>query len=172
MFEAKTDLKTAIFFADGCEEIEGLTVVDLLYRAGIPCTKVSINDVPEVTSSHEITFRTDTTIAELKQRVHELCLRKGWGKDGVQNPQQVAMAMTVEMSELLEHFQWLNPEDVQRLTEGKDPERVALIAEEFADVMMYGLQLARTLGIDVTQQILRKIDIVDHRQPKPYNPKR
>ena len=30
MFEAKTDLKTAIFFADGCEEIEGLTVVDLL----------------------------------------------------------------------------------------------------------------------------------------------
>ena len=44
MFEAKTDLKTAVFFADGCEEIEGLTVVDLLYRAGIPCTKVSIND--------------------------------------------------------------------------------------------------------------------------------
>ena len=37
MFEAKTNLKTAIFFADGCEEIEGLTVVDLLYRAGIPC---------------------------------------------------------------------------------------------------------------------------------------
>ena len=65
MFEAKTDLKTAIFFADGCEEIEGLTVVDLLYRAGIPCTKVSINDIPEVTSSHEVTFRTDTTIAEL-----------------------------------------------------------------------------------------------------------
>lgn len=62
MFEAKTDLKTAIFFADGCEEIEGLTVVDLLYRAGIPCTKVSINTVPEVTSSHEVTFRTDTTI--------------------------------------------------------------------------------------------------------------
>ena len=53
-----------------------------------------------------------------------------------------------------------------------DPERVALIAEEFADVMMYGLQLARTLGIDVTEQVLRKIDIVDHRPPKPYNPAR
>ena len=38
--------------------------------------------------------------------------------------------------------------------------------------MMYGLQLARTLGIDVTEQVLRKIDIVDHRPPKPYNPKR
>lgn len=113
-----------------------------------------------------------TTINELKEAVHALCIRKGWGENGVQNPQHVAMAMTVEMSELLEHFQWLNPDDVQRLMNGGDPERCAMIAEEFADVMMYGLQLARTLGIDVTEQILRKIDIVDHRQPKPYNPKR
>ncbi len=114
----------------------------------------------------------NTNINHLKEAVHALCIRKGWGVEGVQNPQHVAMAMTVEMSELLEHFQWLNPEDVQRLMDGGDPERVALIAEEFADVMMYGLQLARTLGIDVTEQILRKIDIVDHRAPKPYNPKR
>ena len=114
----------------------------------------------------------DTTIAQLKEAVHALCLRKGWGVEGVQDPQHVAMAMTVEMSELLEHFQWLNPEDVQAPMDGKDPDRVALIAEEFADVMMYGLQLARTLGIDITGQVLRKIDIVDHRPPKPYDPKR
>lgn len=113
-----------------------------------------------------------TNLSELKQLVHELCLRKGWGVNGVQNPQQVAMAMTVEMSELLEHFQWLNPEDVQKLMRGEDPNRCAMIAEEFADVMMYGLQLARTLNIDITQQILRKIDIVDHRPPKAYDPKR
>ncbi len=114
----------------------------------------------------------DTTIAELKEAVHQLCLRKGWGVEGVQDPQHIAMAMTVEMSELLEHFQWLNPPEVRALMEGRDPERVALIAEEFADVMMYGLQLTRTLGIDVTQQVLRKIDIVDHRPPKNYDPKR
>lgn len=114
----------------------------------------------------------DTTIAELKEAVHQLCLRKGWGVEGVQDPQHIAMAMTVEMSELLEHFQWLNPPEVRALMEGRDPERVALIAEEFADVMMYGLQLTRTLGIDVTQQVLRKIDIVDHRPPKGYDPKR
>ena len=114
----------------------------------------------------------NTSINQLKEAVHALCIRKGWGVEGVQNPQHVAMAMTVEMSELLEHFQWLNPEDVQRLMDGGDPERVAMIAEEFADGMMYGMQLARTLDIDVTEQILRKIDIVDHRAPKPYNPKR
>ena len=114
----------------------------------------------------------NTTIAELKDRVLKLCLSKGWGREGVQDVQHVAMAMTVEMSELLEHFQWLNHEDVERLMAGGDPERVALIAEEFADVMMYGLQLTRTLGIDVTQQILRKIDIVEHRPPKVYDPER
>ena len=114
----------------------------------------------------------NTTIAQLKEAIHQLCLRKGWGVEGVQNPQHVAMAMTVEMSELLEHFQWLNPADVDALLEGRDPERTALIAEEYADVMMYGLQLMRALNVDVTEQILRKIDIVDHRPPKPYNPKR
>ena len=103
----------------------------------------------------------NTTLSELKEDVHRLCLRKGWGVEGVQNPQHVAMAMTVEMSELLEHFQWLDPENV-----------TALIAEEFADVMMYGLQLMRCLDVDITEQVLRKIDIVDHRPPKPYNPKR
>ncbi|MBQ8507067.1 MAG: nucleotide pyrophosphohydrolase [Clostridia bacterium] len=114
----------------------------------------------------------NTTISELKQFVHELCLRKGWGVEGVQDPQHIAMAMTVEMSELLEHFQWLNRPDVEKLMRGEDPERCAMIAEEFADVMMYGLQLTRTLGIDITQQVLRKIDIVDHRPPKKYNPNR
>lgn len=114
----------------------------------------------------------DTTLSALKEQVHRLCLRKGWGVEGVQDPQHIAMAMTVEMSELLEHFQWLNHDDVTALMEGRDPERVALIAEEFADVMMYGLQLTRTLGIDITQQVMRKIDIVDHRPPKAYNPRR
>ena len=114
----------------------------------------------------------NTCLDELKEDVRQLVLRKGWGMDGVQDPQHVAMAMTVEMSELLEHFQWLDPEDVRKLMDGGDPERLAMIAEEFADVMMYGLQLARTLGFDITQQILRKIDIVDRRPPKTGEPAR
>lgn len=114
----------------------------------------------------------NTNIIQLKEAVRDICIRKGWGVDGIQNPQHVAMAMTVEMSEVLEHFQWLNSEEVCQLMNGEDPERCAMIAEELADVMIYGLQLARSLGIDVTEQIVRKIDIVDHREPKPCNPKR
>lgn len=84
MFEAKTNLKTAIFFADGCEEIEGLTVVDLLYRAGIPCTKVSITQSTEVTSSHEVTFRTDTTIGDLDFDQYDMIILPG-GVPGTPN---------------------------------------------------------------------------------------
>ena len=84
MFEAKTTLKTAVFFADGCEEIEGLTVVDLLYRAGIPCTKVSINEKPEVTSSHEVTFHTDTTVGELPFDEYDMLILPG-GVPGTPN---------------------------------------------------------------------------------------
>lgn len=105
----------------------------------------------------------DTTIDGLRQRVIDLCLEKGWGENGIQNPQHVAMAMTVEMSELLEHFQWLEPGDVQRLLAGGDEDRRTKIAEEFADVMMYGLQLTYALGIDVAQQVARKIEIVRRR---------
>ena len=61
---------------------------------------------------------------------------------------------------------------LQRLLAGDMPKCREHIAEEFADVMMYGLQLARTLGFDITEQILRKIEIVDHRPPRAYDPKR
>ncbi len=51
--------KTAIFLADGFEEIEALTVVDLLRRADIEITTVSIMGRNEVTGSHGITVKAD-----------------------------------------------------------------------------------------------------------------
>lgn len=52
--------KTGIFMADGCEEIEGLTVVDILRRADLEIITISINGSNSVTGSHGITFVTDT----------------------------------------------------------------------------------------------------------------
>lgn len=51
--------KLGIFMADGCEEIEGLTVVDIVRRAGIDIQMLSITDNMEVTGSHGIVFRAD-----------------------------------------------------------------------------------------------------------------
>lgn len=107
-----------------------------------------------------------TTVRELSDAVIRMCVSKGWGGEtGLQNPQHVAMAMSAEMGELLENFMWLNPPDVERLVRGEDPERTARAAEEFADVMMYGLQLMRCLNVDVSSQIERKIGIVMNRKP-------
>ncbi len=56
--------KTAIFLADGFEEIEALTVVDLLRRAGIGITTVSIMGRKSVTGSHNITVEADALLDE------------------------------------------------------------------------------------------------------------
>ena len=40
-----------------------------------------------------------STVFRMKEEVLALCRRKGWGVDGVQNPQHVAVAMTVEVLE-------------------------------------------------------------------------
>ncbi len=56
---------TAIFLADGFEEIEALTVVDLLRRAGITITTVSIMGQKKVTGSHNITVLADALIEDI-----------------------------------------------------------------------------------------------------------
>lgn len=56
MFKQASEKRVAVFVAPGLEEIEGLTVVDLLFRAGIPCDTVAITPEHTVTSSHEVTI--------------------------------------------------------------------------------------------------------------------
>lgn len=51
--------KLGVFMAEGCEEIEALTVVDIARRAGIEVAMISISRKKEVTGSHNITFQTD-----------------------------------------------------------------------------------------------------------------
>lgn len=56
--------RIGIFAADGCEEIEGLTVVDLMRRAGMDIDIISIMGRKEVTGSHRITFLADVLAEE------------------------------------------------------------------------------------------------------------
>ncbi|MCR4833371.1 MAG: DJ-1/PfpI family protein [Butyrivibrio sp.] len=57
--------KTAIFFANGFEEIEALTVVDLLRRTGIEINMVSVTGEKTVTGSHNITISTESLIEDI-----------------------------------------------------------------------------------------------------------
>ena len=56
--------KVYIFFVDGFEDIEGLTVVDLMRRAGIDIQTVSIKETKEIRTSHGIDLLTDRTFGE------------------------------------------------------------------------------------------------------------
>lgn len=58
----ETTKRVGIFFAAGFEEIEALTVVDLLRRAGIEALCISIDNEKQVTGSHNITVLMDTGI--------------------------------------------------------------------------------------------------------------
>ena len=57
--------KTGILMADGCEEIEGLTAVDILRRAGLEIVTISMNKTDSVTGSHNITFQTDAIFEQV-----------------------------------------------------------------------------------------------------------
>lgn len=57
--------KIGICMANGCEEIEGLTVVDLLRRAKLNIDMISITGKDEVCGSHNITFKCDARIEDV-----------------------------------------------------------------------------------------------------------
>lgn len=56
--------KAYLFFATGFEEVEALTVVDILRRGGVDCKTVSVMGDYDVTSSHAITIRADLLFDE------------------------------------------------------------------------------------------------------------
>ena len=59
--------KSAIFFADGLEEIEGLTVVDLFRRVALPIDIISISGSREITGAHGIRLGADLCFEEAAQ---------------------------------------------------------------------------------------------------------
>lgn len=79
------------------------------------------------------------------------------------SPKNLAMALSVEAAELLEHFQWLTEDQSRALPE---PQR-AEVAQEVADVLLYLLQLADQLGIDPVQAARTKMVLNAQRFPLP-----
>lgn len=66
-----------IFFATGFEEVEALTVVDILRRAGIETDMVSVTGNVEVTGSHGITVKTDRLFEEIDDTAEMIVLPGG-----------------------------------------------------------------------------------------------
>jgi len=95
------------------------------------------------------------TIQELTAEMNRFVKAMGWyRKDSPweQTPRNIAISLSLEAAEVLEHFQWSERSDRDAL------------AEELADVALYLLQLADLTGIDLEQAILKKLAINYNRE--------
>lgn len=90
-------------------------------------------------------------LQELRARLREFVAERDW--DRFHSPKNLAMALSVEASELVELFQWLTEEESGAL----DAERRRRVAEELADVLWFLVRLADRLDIDLLEAAERKI---------------
>lgn len=86
--------QVCVFFAEGYEEIEALTVVDLLRRAGIDVTTVSITGQRQVTGSHRIPVMMDRLFEEMDFEKTEMLVLPG-GMPGTKNLESHAALMSL-----------------------------------------------------------------------------
>jgi 8-oxo-dGTP diphosphatase len=90
-------------------------------------------------------------IKQLTEEMHRFVRSKGWYAEDSKRPQtprNLAISLTLEVTEILEHFQWND--------EVKDKEE---LSSELADVALYLLQLASIEEIDLEKAILNKLEI-------------
>ncbi len=83
------------------------------------------------------------TLEDVQAYLRDFAKARDW--EQFHSPKNISMALAVEASELLEHFQWLTEAESQQLSE----QQLAPIRDEMADVQLYLLRLADLLGVDL-----------------------
>lgn len=86
---------------------------------------------------------------EINQFSHD----RDW--DQFHSPKNLCMALSVEVAELQEHFQWLTQDQSDSLS----PEKKVEVSEEIADAFVYLSRLADRLDIDLLSAVERKMKI-------------
>ena len=94
-----------------------------------------------------------TTVAELRKLVADFVAERDWSQ--FHSPKNVSMALAIEAAELMEHFQWLTTEASRKLAD--EPQKLAKVGDELADVVGYSFALANELGIDLSSAIRAKM---------------
>ncbi|WP_321286512.1 nucleotide pyrophosphohydrolase [Alcaligenes phenolicus] len=89
----------------------------------------------------------------LNEAVAQFAREREW--DQFHSPKNLAMALTNEVGELIEIFQWLT-EDQSREA-GTDPKTAEAVRDELADVQIYLSRLAFVLGVDMNEAVTNKL---------------
>lgn len=99
------------------------------------------------------------SLDDIRKRSAQFAAERDWQQ--FQSPKNLAMALSVEAAELLEHFQWLGEQESRSLPAGN----LEAVAQEIADVQLYLVRLADELGIDILQAVERKVAINENKYP-------
>jgi len=99
------------------------------------------------------------SLDNLNQRLKHFAQARDW--EQFHSPKNLAMALSGEVGELLEHFQWLTEAQSYDL----NPEKKQEVAFEMADILIYLIRCAERLDIDIIQAAEQKMDINETRFP-------
>ena len=99
------------------------------------------------------------TLILLRDALRDFAAERDW--EQFHTPRNLAVALTVEAGELLEHFQWMDEAASAQLSADK---RVQ-IGEEIADVLLYLLRLSDKLQVDLADAAWRKLQINAQKYP-------
>ena len=92
-------------------------------------------------------------LAALRQTLRQFAAERDW--DQFHSPKNLAIALSVEAAELLEHFQWVAETDSAVMP----PERREQVRHEMADVLLYLIRLADKMNIDLAAAAAEKIQL-------------
>ena len=96
---------------------------------------------------------------DLRSAIGAFIRERDW--EQFHSPKNLAMALSVEASEIVEHFQWLTEEQSRNLPADK----LAEVREEIGDVMIYLAELADKLGVDPVEAAKAKLRINEEKYP-------
>ena len=94
-----------------------------------------------------------------QEQVRKFVADRDWH---TQLPDHVAKSISIEAAELLELFQWASPSVAEIKN---DPEKLADIKAELADVFVYALQMSLLFNLDVDEIIKDKLAFADKKYP-------
>lgn len=92
-------------------------------------------------------------VARLQQAMALFARERDW--DPFHSPKNLAMALTGEVGELVELFQWLSEDASRRVAQ--DPATARRVRDEIADVLLYLVRLAAVLDVDLDEAVRSKL---------------
>ncbi len=101
-------------------------------------------------------------ITNLQQAAFAFGEQRGWGR--YHSPKNLAMALSVEVAELVEIFQWQTEDESRKAMATTEREHVE---QELADIAIYLSQLVTVLGVDLDSAVRRKMETNALKYPVP-----